>query len=136
MTPSPVHFPCAALLACPGEACTWHNLGPAGVQRDKGKVTTLVNSQLTSCLQAQQSLCQPGAFKTMRSLWTHTVFFKVRAVRKRALIWELAYMWELRKSDSRQFPETILDKLPSFYDYFFPQAKYFYSRITHPSRIP
>lgn len=60
-------------------------------------------------------------------------------MRKRALIWELAYMWKLRKSDSRQFPETILDKLPSFYDYFFPSSQVFLLKditpFTDPSEV-
>lgn len=63
-------------------------------------------------------------------------FFKVKAVRKRALIWELAYMWELRKSDSHQFPETILDKLASFYDYFFPSSQVFLLKDSTPFKDP
>lgn len=48
-------------------------------------------------------------------------------------------MWKLRKSDSRQFPETILDKLPSFYDYFFPSSQVFLLKditpFTDPSEV-
>lgn len=63
------------------------------------------------------------------------IFFKARTVHKRALIWELAYMWKLRKSDSCQFPEIILDKFASFYD-FPPQAKYFSLKGSIPSKTP
>lgn len=54
-------------------ACRWRDLEMAGVQRDKGKGTSLVNSQLTSCTHAQHTLCQSREFKTLGSLRNHHV---------------------------------------------------------------
>jgi hypothetical protein len=45
-------------------------------------------------------------------------------------------MWKLRKSNSCQFPKTVVDKLEALYDYFFLHAKYVSFKGSIPLKNP